>query len=72
MAVEEGTCETALVLARKIVDNGADVLTLLKGEALAEAELEGILEGIRDLDDLLEVEVRDGGQPLYPLQMVAE
>ena len=27
---------------------------------------------IEDLDEELEVEVRDGGQPLYPLQMVAE
>jgi hypothetical protein len=47
-------------------------LTLLKGEELAEAELERILDGIRELDDDLEVETRDGGQPLYPLQMVAE
>jgi hypothetical protein len=54
------------------VDDGADVLTLLKGEELAEVDLERILDGIRDLDDLLEVEARDGGQPLYPLQMVAE
>jgi hypothetical protein len=72
VAVEDGACQTALVLARKIVDDGADVLTLLKGEELAEVDLERILDGIRDLDDLLEVEARDGGQPLYPLQMVAE
>jgi DAK2 domain fusion protein YloV len=72
VAVEDGIRETALVVAREIVGYGADVLTLVKGEELAEAELEGILDGIRDSDDLLEVEVRDGGQPLYPLQMVAE
>jgi dihydroxyacetone kinase-like predicted kinase len=60
------------VLVRKIVGDGADILTLLKGEELAEAELERILDGIRELDDNLEVETRDGGQPLYPLQMVAE
>jgi fatty acid kinase len=57
---------------RTIVGDGADILTLLKGEELAEAELERILDGIRELDDDLEVETRDGGQPLYPLQMVAE
>src|ERR671916_1718684 len=72
MAVENGACQTALVLVRKIVGDGADILTLLKGEELAEAELERILDGIRELDDDLEVETRDGGQPLYPLQMVAE
>jgi DAK2 domain fusion protein YloV len=72
VAVESDARDTALVLARKIVGAGADVITLLKGEELAAAELEAILDGIRDLDDLIEVEVRDGGQPLYPLQMVAE
>jgi uncharacterized protein len=72
IAVENGACQTALVLVRKIAGDGADILTLLKGEELAEAELERILDGIRELDDDLEVETRDGGQPLYPLQMVAE
>jgi DAK2 domain fusion protein YloV len=72
IAVEESVCDAALVLARKIVGDGADVLTLLKGEGLAEADLEAILDGIRHLDDDLAVEVRDGEQPLYPLQLVAE
>jgi len=72
VAVEDGAHDAALVLGRKIVGEGADYLTLLKGEGLAEAELERIIDGISDLDDGLEVEVRDGGQPLYPLQMVAE
>jgi hypothetical protein len=60
------------VLARKIVGEGADFLTLLKGEDLSADELEAIVQGIGDLDEELEVEVRDGGQPLYPVQMVAE
>jgi fatty acid kinase len=72
IAVESGVRQTALVLAREIVGGGADVLTLLKGEELSEVDLEEIKDGIRDLDDALEVEARDGGQPLYPLQMVAE
>jgi dihydroxyacetone kinase-like predicted kinase len=72
VAVEDDACRAALVLARKIVGDGVDFLTLLKGEELDEPELEAMLDGIRDLDGDLEVEVRDGGQPLYPLQMVAE
>ena len=72
VAVEDGVHEAALVLGKKLVGDGADVLTLLRGEELAEAELEAILDDIRDLDDDLEVEARDGGQPLYPLQLVAE
>jgi uncharacterized protein len=70
MAVEETATDAALVLARKIVGEGADFLTILKGEDLAEDDLETILEAVEDLD--VEVEVRDGGQPLYPVQMVAE
>jgi uncharacterized protein len=72
VTVESGARQTALVIARKIVDRGADVLTLLKGEELSEEGLEEIIDGIKDLDDALEIEARDGGQPLYPLQMVAE
>jgi DAK2 domain fusion protein YloV len=72
IAVESGVRQTALVIARKIVDGGSDVLTLLKGEGLTKVDLEEIIDGIKDLDDALEIEARDGGQPLYPLQMVAE
>jgi uncharacterized protein len=72
VAVEDGAGEAALVLARKILGDGADFLTLLRGEGLPEAELDAIVDRIRALGDEVEIEVRDGGQPLYPLQLVAE
>jgi uncharacterized protein len=72
IAVETGARQAALVLARKVVDGGADVLTLLGGEGLSEVDLREIVDEIESLDDEVEVEARDGGQPLYPLQMVAE
>jgi uncharacterized protein len=72
IAVESGARQAALVIARKFVGDGADVLTLLKGQGMSEVDLQEIIDGIEDLDDDLEVEARDGGQPLYPLQMVAE
>jgi DAK2 domain fusion protein YloV len=72
VAVGKSVEEAALALAEEIVGEGADLLTLLRGEDLGEAELEAIVDGIRGLDDAVEVEVKDGGQPLYPLQMVAE
>jgi DAK2 domain fusion protein YloV len=71
-AVEESVHLAALAVARKIVEEGADVMTLLRGEDLEEAVAEKIAEDIRRLDRGLAVEVKDGGQPLYPLQMVAE
>jgi dihydroxyacetone kinase-like predicted kinase len=72
VSVEKSAQEAALALAEEIVGEGADLLTLLRGEDLEESELEAIVGGIRGLDDSVEVEVRDGGQPLYPLLMVAE
>jgi uncharacterized protein len=72
VAVESGVRQAALVIAGMFVDGGADFLTLLKGKELLEADLQEIMDGVRDLDAALEIEARDGGQPLYPLQMVAE
>jgi uncharacterized protein len=72
IAVGETVTDAALVLVRKILGEGADFLTLLRGEDLTSDDLEAILHGIGDIDDGLEIEVRDGGQPLYPIQMVAE
>ena len=69
--VEDNVEKVALRLAEEMLAE-ADVLTLLRGEELDEEMLQRIAEGIRGLDEAVEVEVRDGGQPLYPLQMVAE
>jgi dihydroxyacetone kinase-like predicted kinase len=70
--VEASVYAAALALAKTIVEEGADVVTLLRGVDLGEAAAEEIAEAIRRLDAELRVEVRDGGQPLYPLQMAAE
>jgi dihydroxyacetone kinase-like predicted kinase len=72
VAAGETAEEVALALAREIIGRGADVLTLVGGEDLDQDGLEQVAAGIRALDEDLEVEARDGGQPLYPLQMVAE
>ncbi len=64
--------EAALEVARSIVDDGADVITLLGGEDMSEDTLGELADEISALDAEVEVEVRHGGQPMYPLQMVAE
>lgn len=68
----ESAEEVAVALAEKIVSDGADLITILRGEDLGEDEAEKIADRVRDLDGDVEVEVRDGGQPLYPVQLVAE
>jgi DAK2 domain fusion protein YloV len=71
-AVEDSVRAAALALAGTVVEEGADVIALLRGVDLGEMAAEEIAEAIRGLDEGLIVEVKDGGQPLYPLQMVAE
>ena len=70
-AVEDTVESAALRLSEEMLE-GADVVTLVRGEELDEATLQRIAEAIRGLDEAVEVEAWDGGQPLYPLQMVAE
>lgn len=71
-AVEESVEAAADTLSRRILEEGAEVLTLLRGEELEEDAARKIAARIRDLDGDVEVEVHHGGQPMYPLQMVAE
>jgi uncharacterized protein len=70
--VEDSIHAAALVLAQALIDGGANVVTLLRGVDLGEIAVEKVAEGIRGLDEDIIVEVKYGGQPLYPLQMVAE
>lgn len=71
-AVEEDVETASLKLVEKIVEEGADILTLLCGEDLAEDTARRIEQKIMEFDGELEVEVHKGGQPMYPIQMVAE
>lgn len=71
-AVEQSVEAAAVKLAEEILDSGADFITLLTGEDLEEAAVREIAGRIRDLDEEVTVEIKDGGQPMYPLQMVAE
>ena len=72
LVAEDEVGAAALELVRRILEEGADVVTLLRGEELGEVDAESIAETIRGLDTDLLVEVKYGGQPLYPLQVVAE
>lgn len=71
-AVEESIEEAAVKLAGRLVEEGAEILTLLRGEDLGEQDASRVAEELRALDETVEVELQDGGQPVYPLQMAAE
>ena len=71
VAVEDSVEDAAVRLAEEMLEE-ADVVTLVRGEELDEATLQKIAAAIGNLDQAVEVDTCDGGQPLYPLQMVAE
>jgi fatty acid kinase len=57
--------DVAEVVAERLLDNGADVLTILTG---ADAPpLESLRARLQERHPLLDIEVREGGQPHYPL-----
>jgi DAK2 domain fusion protein YloV len=72
LVVEDRIEDAALKLVEMMLAEGVDVVTLLRGAELEESAAGEIAEAIRCLDDGVVVEIKDGGQPLYPLQMVAE
>ena len=72
LVAEDGFEAVVLELVGRLLEEGADVVTLLRGEDLGEANAERIAEAIRRLATGLLVEVKYGGQPLYLLQMVVE
>lgn len=61
-----------LELLGLIVKGGADTLTILAGEDLADNDFETLLEQIEEAYPDLEVDSHRGEQPLYPIVMAAE
>jgi uncharacterized protein len=72
VAVEDGVEDAAIKLAERMLEGGVDIVTLLRGYGMDQKSAERVAEGIKHLDGDVDVEIKDGGQPLYPLQMVAE
>jgi dihydroxyacetone kinase-like predicted kinase len=72
VAVEDAVEDAAIKLVQKMLEGGVDIVTLLRGYGMDERSAERVAEGIERLSTEVEVEIKDGGQRLYPLQMVAE
>jgi dihydroxyacetone kinase-like predicted kinase len=64
--------DAALKLVEKMLEGGVDIVTLLRGNGMDQESAERVADGIKRLDGDVDVEIKVGGQPLYPLQMVAE
>lgn len=66
IAATDGALDAALALVEALVAEGAEIVTVLAGADAAPAEVARLRERIEVAHPELEVEVHDGGQPLYP------
>ncbi|WP_445488326.1 DAK2 domain-containing protein [Niallia sp. 03133] len=57
--------ETAKNLLTKMLDEDAEILTIIKGEDASDEEVETLAAFVEEEFDYVEVEVHDGKQPLY-------
>ena len=65
-AVESGAAAAATALLSAIIDDDHELLTVLTGADADEAATEAIVGHVSERHPEVEVEVREGGQPLYP------
>jgi DAK2 domain fusion protein YloV len=72
VAVEQGVEDAAIRLVERMLEEGVDIVTLLRGYGMDDRSARRVAERIKLLDEDVDVEIKDGGQPMYPLQMVAE
>lgn len=65
-AVGHSLVEAATALLEEIIDEHHELLTVIVGEATDDATTAAIEEFVRTHNPEVEVEMHDGGQPLYP------
>ncbi|PSL42196.1 hypothetical protein B0H99_101444 [Planomicrobium soli] len=59
-------------LAKKLIDEEAEIVTILYGEDVSESDAEKLGEFIESLNEEVEVEIHNGKQPLYPYILAVE
>ena len=65
-AVESGPAEAAVALLDAVIDDDHELLTVLTGAEADTAATEAIVAHVGENHPEVEVEVNEGGQPLYP------
>ena len=64
--------ETAIKMVKQMLDEDSEVVTILIGADGDTATAEDIKAAILDVDDELDVQIYDGGQPVYPYLISVE
>lgn len=58
--------QSAVALLKELVDEDAEIVTVFIGEGASEEEAKALEAALADAYPDVEVEIQDGGQPLYP------
>lgn len=61
-----------LAMIKTMLDEDSEIITILIGEGGIRKEAEAIATALTDEDEDLEVEIHDGGQPVYPYLVSVE
>ena len=64
--------ETAIKMVKQMLDEDSEVVTILVGADGDSETAEAIKDAILDVDDELDVQIYDGGQPVYPYLISVE
>lgn len=64
--------ETAIKMVKQMLDEDSEVVTILVGADGDSETAEAIKAAILDVDDELDVQIYDGGQPVYPYLISVE
>ncbi|GAA6113180.1 MAG: DAK2 domain-containing protein [Apilactobacillus sp.] len=70
--VKKDLTETAIEMIKEMIDEDSEVVTIIYGDGITEEEANDLSEKVEAIDDELEVEVHEGGQPVYPYLISVE
>ena len=62
----------AIEMVKQMLDEDSEIVTILYGVDSDKETAEAIKEAILDVDDELDVQIYDGGQPVYPYLISVE
>jgi dihydroxyacetone kinase-like predicted kinase len=63
---------TAIGMVKKMLDEDSEIVTILYGEDGDKKTAEAIKEAVEDVDDELDIQIYEGGQPVYPYLISVE
>ena len=64
--------ETAIRMSKKTLDEDSEIVTILYGEDGTEETAQAIKAAVEEVDDELDIQIYEGGQPVYPYLISVE